>query len=515
MNMRLIMTCAIIAMTATSFDLFGIKRKPELLDGSGNGQDYYNPKKARGASAALPADTVDTVTTRRAPHPLGLETLIGDGDDKRSSFLPTAFPSGEETNHEETKDEARDTRVISSYTASGLTNLTSPAAAPAKPIPAPFKPLDYPDDGDDIPTPLPAQLPLPTPTITAHDVPTLIAQMQELITLGHTPEAIGAAIKASGFDINGIRIGHYDTIGRKCALTGEAIQNWWRGGWRDLEKQDNGMNALQWAIFNNRRTHSATPVLPNAEKIILALLTGGALPTIKVNAGRIFKGDAATNHGLDALELALEHGSHETVCMMLKNHPNLVPVINHYVETRTGWHDILLFALVKSFPAAVIRQLFVSGAVTPTHINRVFTDAAPNDELSWLGVPVQYRKTPMTPICLACWFEYDQAERLNVIRVLAEYGADRDPRWTYVEDPRGTCMDEYSSAWLEGKAERERKKSCAAARPVLNALTYGDLRPTGGDSRFNPTATSHSGPITNPAVRILPEAVTNLITDYI
>jgi len=459
-------------------------------------------RRARPAAAAPAAPAIEPG--------IEIEVNAAVGDAKRTELSASALS---DDTYQESKTVISSQATRDAAIAAGLAGPddddnaagVAPLPAPGAPLPTaaaahPDNSLDYPDDDDDTPTPLPTK----KAKIDATDIPTLIKQMQELLVDGHTPEAIGAAIRASGFDINGIRIGHYDTIGRKCALTGKAIQNWWRGGWRDLEKQDNGMNALQWAVFRNRTMDGGTPstsVLPNAEKIIQALLAGGALPTVKVNTGRIFKGDAATNHGLDVLELALEHGSHETLCMMLKNHSNPVPVINHYIETCTGWHDIFLYAFVKGFPAAVIRQLFVCGAITPTHINRVITDAAPNNELSWFGVPVQYRKTPMTPICLVCWsLHYDQTGRLNVITVLAEYEATPDPRW----EPASA---EYQ-AWMRGLERR-------VTRPILNVLRYGDLRPTGGDSHFDPTGTSHSGPITDPAVRILPEAVTKLITDYI
>jgi len=81
-NIFFIIVCM---MTMSSDRVYGIKRnelaKPELLAGSGNGQDYYNLKKARVIQDVLPASVAKSfqdVPTGKIVHPLSLENLIGD-----------------------------------------------------------------------------------------------------------------------------------------------------------------------------------------------------------------------------------------------------------------------------------------------------------------------------------------------------------------------------------------------------------------------------------------------------
>jgi len=392
-----------------------------------------------------------------------------------------------------------------------------PAPAPAPvpvvlltslPAPLDYAPLNYVDDTkeDNV------EPKLPTPRITATDIPTLIARMQRLLRLGHTPEAIGAAIKVSGFDINGIRTGmrsKCNIIYKPCRVL---IRDLTRGTWRHCEKEDDGMNALQLAVYHsnmysnnmwgNSGPGKGTPLLPNAQKIIQALLAAGALPSVKVNAARLFR--ASSNHGLDALQLAFDNctaSSQEIIIMLLKAHTNPVPVINK------SYRCILTHALsLHGYSAALIRQLFVSGAIA--NVNRALT----KDELANVGI--RYFEDPITPICLQRWFTISHSFRpeaeAEVISVLAEYGADQDPLW--LRDP---FYHRALAAWQRGREVWEIKQRQAAVRPVLTALTYGDLDPVGDGQRFDPAITSSSDAITSPATQILPKAIANIIVDMI
>jgi len=396
-----------------------------------------------------------------------------------------------------------------------------------KPLPdLPYQGLDA-QDADSEPV-------LPTPRITATSIPMLIARMQRLLRLGHTPEAIGAAIKASGFNINGIRIGHFKSMRSKCDLIRQCYRDLRSGTWRNCVMMDNGMNALQWAVSHSNMHRGGpggmTPILPNAAQIIQALLAAGALPSVKVNAGRLFRGDASSNHGLDALQLAFDdHCSQEIIIMILKAHANPVPVIK-----KVSYCILTTNALsLHGYSAALIRALFACGAIT--NVNRVITDFAPNSELvclitnsapnyelSCIGVPVEHRDTPITPICLKRWVHigrdygshipHSEAD-LEVISVLAEYGANPDPIWS---QPGASDNDRIAlQAWLRGREVWKNKQSQIAARPILTALTYGDLDPVGDGQRFDPAITSQSEEITSPATPILPTAIANIIVDMI
>jgi len=401
-----------------------------------------------------------------------------------------------------------------------------------KPLPdLPYQGLDV-HDADEKPA-------LPTPRITATDIPTLIARIQRLLRLGHTPEAIGAAIKTSGFDINGIRIRHFDSIRKKCNLIAKNISRCIRGGFYDFNIEDNGMNALQWAVYSSSDIQRSGPgggILPGDQQIIQALIAGGALPSVKVNAGRIFRGNSGMcHHGRDALYLAFNkagwspsHLNNAIMIILLKAHPNPRPVIQeacrkpfHLSTTpiiqEAQQHRPLIIALTHGYPAALLRELFIKKVIT--NVNVIMKD--PNEYSPETKNAGLYFAPNITPICLKRWCHIqdtymsyallsdklpEEADR-EVIAVLAEFGADPDPIWGR---PDASARDRACiQAWLRGREVWENKQSKIAAKPVLTALTYGDLRP------FDPAITSSSDAITSPATQILPASIVDLIVDKI
>jgi len=569
-NIRLITKIIVLCTIVTSTNLYGIKRKlestrPELI--AGCTQDYYRRTKPTmpaapagdgqlamdqredgdtAHSAGTHKETKETTQPRRFHNPLSLEADAEQNnsqDDEEQSRLKKAridteqqaerfgTPAAPEENREnhanienidwETKEESRCTRhVPTALTISdddGLAPLPRPVAlptaagAPAVPTHKPaHNPLDYPDDDDDKPSdvaptvsrlgnnddnaPVIAQpVPrLPELQITATTVRTLIKQIEEPLRLGYTPEAIGAAIKKSGININEMRTASYAS---SCC-----------------PGHDYGMNALHIAVYGSCSIVRGF-LDPIRKLLIQTLLAAGAQPSVTINRRRIC-GKNGDYHGYDALQFAIElRMVDELIRMLFKAHKNPIPAINKMP------HGMLTYLITHPYPASFIRELLDCGAIT--NVNRLITNEAPgymlqnlvNEMVQYFGpraltltksALVSHIKngTPVTAICLLLWgnhpddyYSHKIANVNNanykVIAVLAEYGAIPDPVWDEKHaDPR-------YQAWLRGRELWEHKQTRVAAKPILDTLTYRDLDAS------------------QPAVRILPKDVTNLITDYI